>query len=157
MAARDVVALGCAARDDTAAVARALACCDAAAYAHRNVDSLSGGEQARVLLARLLAGDADILLLDEPVDALDPAHRFDIMRVLRAEAAGGRAVLVILHDLTLAARFCDRIVLMKEGRAVVDAPPDAAFTPEMMARIFGIDIVSVSGLVVAAGLHGENA
>ena len=83
---------------------------------HRIVDTLSGGELACALLARALAVGGAALLADEPVAALDPYHQLQVMEILRARADGGQTVIVVLHEITLAARFCDRLVLLDRGR-----------------------------------------
>ena len=84
----------------------------------RDVSSLSGGERMRVLLARLFAGQHEIILADEPVASLDPYHQVHVMELLTEHAKAGNAVIVVLHDINLAARFCDRVVLLDEGRCV---------------------------------------
>ena len=86
--------------------------------------TLSGGEKARVALARALATQAPVLLADEPTAALDPRHQLVVMELLREAARSGNAILAIMHDLTLAARFADRVLVMDEGRIVADAAPE---------------------------------
>src|SRR3546814_6995056 len=86
----------------------------------RIATELSGGERARVLFARALAVEAPALIADEPLASLDPGHQIDVMDMLRAEAAGGALVIAVLHDLTLAARYCDRLLLIDGGRIVAD-------------------------------------
>ena len=166
---RDAVALGRfayggtpgrLAKADARAVELALATCDVAALADRRVTTLSGGELARVHLARALAAETPVLLADEPTAALDLAHRWDLMRVLRAEAAQGRIVLVVVHDLALPARWADRVLVMADGEIGADGPPAAVLTPECLASVFGIDagvnlvdgrpVISVTGTVAAA-------
>jgi iron complex transport system ATP-binding protein len=112
---------------DDAAIAGAMRQTDTLAFAARSVHQLSVGERARVLLARALAVEAPVLLVDEPIAMLDPYHQLDVMRVLRRYAAGGaepRLVVAVLHDLGLAARFCARVLLMNDGAVVGDGPPD---------------------------------
>ena len=93
------------------------------AFATRPVTTLSGGERARVALARALATQAAVLLADEPTVSLDPRHQLVVMDLLRDAARAGGAVLAVVHDLTLAARFADRVLVMDQGRIVADAPP----------------------------------
>lgn len=123
---------------DTAAVARAMAETDVTHLARRPVSALSGGERARVLLARALAVEARVLLADEPVAALDPRHQLQVMALLRRAAAGGAGVVVVLHDLGLAARFCDHVAVMDGGRLVAEGPPEDALTPDLLGRVYGI-------------------
>lgn len=104
----------------------------------RPATALSGGEQARVLLARALAQDTPLLMADEPLAGLDPAQAIRTMRLLRALAAEGRGVLASLHDLGLAARFCTRLLVLKAGRLVADGPPAAILTDRLLAEVFGI-------------------
>lgn len=128
--------------EDRRAVDAALSAMHVAALGDRPVTELSGGERARVLLARALAGAPKILLADEPVAGLDPYHALDVMERLRALAADGAAVMVVLHDLTLAARFCDRVVLLKDGRLAEEGPPGTALAPERVAAVYGVDVVA---------------
>jgi iron complex transport system ATP-binding protein len=130
--------LGQAADADRDAVEAAMEKAEITDLAHRNVLTLSSGERARVMLARALAVEAPLLLADEPIAALDPYHQLHIMEVLKAEAAAGRAVVVVLHDLTLAARFCDRIVLLGNGSIIADGPADAVLTEDNLAAAYRI-------------------
>jgi iron complex transport system ATP-binding protein len=148
---RDVVALGRLPHrsgwrgpgpEDAAAIDAALAATDTADLARRRATELSGGEQARVLLARALATRPRMLLADEPVAGLDPYHRLEGMETLAALAAGGMGVVVVLHDLTLAARFCRRLVLIDGGRIVADGAPDAVLTPERLAAAYRIEALA---------------
>ena len=123
---------------DRLAVREALTRCDAAAFARRRMDELSTGERARVLFARALATGAPVLLADEPAAFLDPSHQLRLMELLREEARRGAAVAVTLHDLPLAARHCDEIVVLHEGRVAADGAPAAALSDEALARVFGI-------------------
>lgn len=132
LSARTVIGLGRAphtgplarfAEEDAAAIARAMRLTGTEAFADRDVTTLSGGERARVLLARALATDAPILLADEPVGALDPRLGLTIMQLLREEVARGKLVIAVLHDLALASRFCDRLLMVQDGALVADGPP----------------------------------
>lgn len=123
---------------DAEAVARALAACDLADLADRRVDTLSGGEQARVHIARALAAESPLIVADEPAAALDPLHQHQVMAVLRQQADRGGGVLVVLHDLALAARYADRLVWMKEGRILADGPVAETLTQARVAAIYGV-------------------
>jgi iron complex transport system ATP-binding protein len=124
---------------DRSAVTEALAKVDASAVQDRPAAVLSAGEKARVLLARALAVQAPILLTDEPIAALDPYHQLHVMEVLRDEARAGRAVLVVLHDLMLASRFMDRLVLMHEGRIIANGKPAEVLSDERLRTVYRID------------------
>jgi len=124
---------------DRTAVARALAATGIDSLAGRPVTSLSGGERARVALARALATGASVLLADEPTMSLDPRHQLLVMGLLRDAAREGAAVLAVVHDLALAARFGDRVAVMDRGRLVAVATPAAALTLDRIADVFGIE------------------
>ena len=118
----------------------------------RGVLDMSGGERARVLLARLLATRAPLLVADEPAAGLDPDAQLMVLDILRAEARRGTAVVVTLHDLTLAARFCDRLVALKAGRIAAVGAPEAVLSPDCLRDVFGLDgalAATAHGLVVA--------
>ena len=123
---------------DRAAVAAALAAMDIGQLADRPVLEMSGGERARVLVARCLAQEPAALLADEPAAGLDPAHQLALFRHLTGLAQAGRTVVVALHDLSLAARFCHRIVLLRSGRAVAAGTPEEVLGPEHLAAVYGI-------------------
>lgn len=124
-------------QEDEAAVTRALTAVDALHLKDRIATRLSGGEMGRVLMARALAVETLFLLADEPVAALDPAHRLMTMERLKAHAAQN-GVLVVLHDLGLAARFCDRLIVMQEGRIVAEGKPADILTDQLLADVYGI-------------------
>lgn len=126
---------------DRAAVNRALARTDMLGLRTRTVTTLSGGERARALLARALAVEAPLLLADEPLAALDPRHQLQLQAILREEAALGRTVLLVLHDLTTAARLCDRLLLLDHGRLVADGAPLDVLTPATIAATYGVRAV----------------
>jgi len=123
---------------DRAVVAQVLKRLELEALAERPATELSGGELARALLARTLAQETPLLLADEPVAGLDPAHQITVMRLLAGLAAAGQGVLVTCHDLGLAARFCSRIAVIHAGRIVADGPPARVLTPDLLARVFGV-------------------
>ena len=124
---------------DAAAIDTALEQADIADLAERIVTTLSGGERLRTLLARALATEPHVLLADEPIAALDPYHQLHVMQLLRELAGRGGAVIAVLHDLTLAARFCDRLVLLDGGAVVADGPPDAVLKPVNIETVYRID------------------
>jgi len=141
--ARQVVRMGRAAwarterrGDDDAIVAAAFTTCDVAHLADRPFPALSGGERARVALARVLAQDTRTLLLDEPTAALDIGHQETIMRVVRERADAGHAVVVVLHDLGLAAAYADRICVLEKGLIVADGTPGDVLTEELLSRVY---------------------
>jgi iron complex transport system ATP-binding protein len=143
----EVVAMGRApwarrpeATDDDEAVRDAVAVTDVTHLLDRPYTSLSGGERARVALARVLAQGTDAVLLDEPTAALDLRHQEDVMHVAADLARRGRTVVVVLHDLALAAAFAHRVAVLSEGQlAAVGAPLDV-LTPELIARVYGVDV-----------------
>jgi iron complex transport system ATP-binding protein len=124
---------------DRAAIEAALAAAEVVALRDRPIGTLSGGERARALLARALAVGAEMLLADEPVATLDPLHQLRAMALLRDEARRGAGVVAVLHDLTLASRFCDRLIVLADGRIVADGPPAAALTDAALAQAFGVE------------------
>ena len=125
---------------DHAVVDEAMQAMDVTHLAGRRATELSGGEKARVLIARVLAQRAPLLLADEPTAGLDPAHQIACMRVFAKLAADGGAVLTCLHDLGLAARWCSRLIVMAGGRIVADGAPGEVLTPELLAEVYGIRV-----------------
>ena len=125
------------------AVAAAIEAVGLRGFETRPATELSGGERARTLLARALATEAPILLADEPVAALDPRHQLLVLDVLRNRARTGAAVVAVMHDLALAARFADRVLLMSEGRLVADGAPRDILTEDRLAASFGIEATIV--------------
>jgi iron complex transport system ATP-binding protein len=123
---------------DDAIVERAMAACDAAQFADRPITELSGGERARLLLARALAVEAPMLLVDEPVAAADPAHQLLVMRLFAEQAAQGRIVIAVLHDVALALRCAHRVLLLDQGRLVADRMSAEAFADDTFDRVFGV-------------------
>ena len=151
-----LVALAQGSREDAPQVTAALARMDVAALADRPATALSGGEQARVLIARALAQDTALLLADEPIAGLDPAHQIACMQVFADLAAEGRAVIASLHDLGLAARHCTRILVLHQGRIVADGPPRAVLTPDRLRDVFAIrcHLAEVEGALIVHPLGG---
>lgn len=153
---RDFVALGrlphqgrwrlaSASKTDQNAVDAALSAMHLTDMAERHLHALSGGERARARLARAMAVQAPLLLADEPVAALDPYHQLSVMELLRAQCNTGHAVVVVLHDLTLASRFCDRVLLLQGGRAVACGAPRHVLTPAHLQRVYQVQ-----------AMHGEH-
>jgi iron complex transport system ATP-binding protein len=146
--ARDIVALGRyphGATDparmsakDSEAVLRAMQATDVIGFSDRRVTELSGGERSRVALARVLAVEAPVILADEPTASLDPRYQLDVMKTLRAAADRGVLVIVVTHDLGLAARFADHLLVLSEGRLVAQGAPAAALSEQVMADVFRI-------------------
>jgi iron complex transport system ATP-binding protein len=120
------------------AIASALSRTQSDVFKSRRFDSLSGGEQARVLLARALTVEAQVLLADEPIAALDPFYQLSMMDILKAEAASGKTVITALHDLPLAAQFADRIWMMHQGKIIADGAPKEVLNAENLKTVFGI-------------------
>lgn len=152
MAAREVVALGrlphrdrhaASSPEDAEAIERAMGATDTCDLAARRIGELSGGERARVLLARVLAGEPRWLLADEPLASLDPAHQIDLIERLRGRAAEGCGVVVVLHDLAQAARAADEVLLLHGGRLAAFGPPDEVLTAERIATVFGVRVAVV--------------
>ena len=131
-------AFGGASPEDRAAVDRALEAVDGNDLRDRPVAVLSGGERTRILLARALAVEAPLLLADEPIAALDPYHQLHVMEILRDRAHSGAGVLAVIHDLALAERFMDRLILMNAGGIVADGPPQSVLTPDLLASVYRI-------------------
>ncbi|WP_028480471.1 ABC transporter ATP-binding protein [Pseudovibrio exalbescens] len=103
------------------------------------VNRISGGELARVLMARALAQDTPFLLADEPNAGLDPAHQLHLMSILRRIVTKGQTILVSLHDLNLAVRWCSRVLVIRDGTLQADGAPKNTLTPELLASVFGIE------------------
>jgi iron complex transport system ATP-binding protein len=113
--------------------------------ADRAITTLSGGERQLVLFARALVQDPDVLLLDEPTAFLDLKHRVEVLREVRAFTRSGRSALIVSHDLSLAARSCDRIVLLDSGRVAAVGRPAEVLTPENLRSAFGIEVFAFLG------------
>lgn len=130
--------------DDRTIVERVMGQTDLLALRGRTFDTLSGGEQARVLLARALVTEPDILLADEPVAALDPAHQLDVMELLADHCNSGRSVIVVLHDLTLAAHYCQRLQLLHEGATLAEGEPEKVLSEKNLANAYAIELMETA-------------
>ncbi|WP_225437556.1 ABC transporter ATP-binding protein [Arthrobacter sedimenti] len=146
--------------DDDAAVASALEATDTLALADRTVDELSGGQRQRVWIAMALAQQTGILLLDEPTTFLDVTHQIEVLDLITdLNRRSGTTVVMVLHDLNLAARYADHLIAMRDGRIVAEGPPAAVVTRETVSRVFDLecrvieDPVSGTPLVVPIGRH----
>ncbi|GAB2690706.1 ABC transporter ATP-binding protein [Thalassiella azotivora] len=145
-------------RDDEMVVAEALAWTDLTDLADRCVDELSGGQRQRAWLSMALAQGTDLLLLDEPTTYLDLAHQVDVLELVRRlHAERGRTVVMVLHDLNLAARYADRLVAVRDGRVVAQGPPQEVLTEGLLRSVFDLearvvaDPVTGTPLVVPVG------
>ena len=146
--ARDIVALGRYPHGvtdparltpkDSEAVLRAMQATDVVEFSDRRVTELSGGERSRVALARVLAVEAPVILADEPTASLDPRHQIDVMKNLRTAADNGVLVIVVTHDLGLAARFADHALVLSDGRLVSQGAPSEALSEQVMGDVFRI-------------------
>lgn len=122
--------------DDPRAIDAAIAATDVRHLTSRAFPTLSGGEKARVSLARVLAQDARVVLLDEPTAALDLRHQEDVLRIARTLATEGRAVIVVLHDLSLAAAYADEVTILAQGRLIAHGSPDEVLTAERVESVY---------------------
>lgn len=144
--------------DDDTAVAGAMLATDVDQLAPRRFTSLSGGEKARVSLARVFAQATPILLLDEPTAALDLRHQEEVMRAVRARAATGHSVLVVVHDLSLAAAYADRVAVVAGGTVVAAGSPLEVLTTERLEAVYGlaVDVTLVNGRPVVTPRRVES-
>lgn len=124
---------------DHKAIEQAMRRMEVDAFRDRAATDLSGGEKARVLIARALAQETPLLLADEPTAGLDPSHQITLMRLFADLAKQGRSVIASLHDLGLAARWCSRLILLDRGRLIADGPPDTVLTAESLGNVYGVE------------------
>lgn len=123
-----------------AAIRDAMVQADVVHLAERRFTALSGGERSRVSLARVLAQQAPVVVLDEPTAALDLRHQEDVMEICRSLAQAGRAVVVVLHDLSLAAAWADRMAIFDDGRLVALGAPSEVLTVELIRQVYGVEV-----------------
>lgn len=128
-------------------------------HQNRDITTLSGGERARAALARVMVQDAEVVMLDEPTAAMDMGYSEKTMLQIRDMAAEGKAVLVVIHDLETAARHCDRLVLLQEGKVVAQGPPARVCTSENLTEVYGwpIDVSFVDGAPWIRAAHGQRS
>ncbi|MEM6833609.1 MAG: ABC transporter ATP-binding protein [Pseudomonadota bacterium] len=124
--------------DDQAVIDKVMARTEVEALRRRTADTLSGGERARVMLARALASETEVLLVDEPVASLDPYHQLHVMELLKGLARDGRLVVCVLHDLSLAARFCDHLILMRDGGLLAQGPTEEVLSEDNLNHAFSV-------------------
>jgi iron-chelate-transporting ATPase len=137
-------ALGRFSAQDTAKVDEALELTDTTGFADRRVDSLSGGERQRVWIAMLVAQDSDCLLLDEPISALDIGHQIEVLELVHELCATrGLGVVAVLHDINMAARFCDHLIALKEGRLIMQGSPEQVMRDHVLEAIYGIPMGTI--------------
>lgn len=120
-------------------------------FLQRGMDEMSGGERQRVLIARALTQEAQTVLLDEPTSALDLKHQVNVYRLIQKMRSAGRTIIVVTHDLNLASQFSDRLVLMKQGRIVVDGKPDDVLKPEILKDVYETELAFGKFETSAAG------
>lgn len=133
--------LGADTRADADAIGRALAQAGVSAFADRDMSTLSGGERQRVQLARALAQEPRILVLDEPTNHLDIQHQLELMALVRSLAV---TTVVTLHDLNLAAAYCDRLVVLSHGAVVATGAPADVLTPDLLREVFGVRAMGIT-------------
>ena len=126
--------------DAEQAIEHALHVAELEALRDRSVENLSGGERMRVMLARLFAGTPNVVLADEPTTALDAYHQIQVMELLRSHADKGGAVIAVLHDLVLGARFCDRLILLDHGRVEANDVPQQVLDEDRLRKCYGVDV-----------------
>lgn len=124
---------------DRQIVEEAMARMEVQPFRERPATDLSGGEKARVLIARALAQDTPLLFADEPTAGLDPSHQIALMRLFTDQARRGGSVIASMHDLGLAARWCSRLLLIDAGRIVADGPPSEVLTPDTLRSVYGVE------------------
>lgn len=124
---------------DHQAIENAMALAEVTHLADRTITTLSGGERLRVMIARMFATQPSIMLADEPIAALDPYHQLHTMELLQHHCDKGGSAVVVMHDLSMAARFCHRLVLMHNGTIAAEGKPDSVLSNETIAEVYGID------------------
>ena len=142
---------------DAQLVRNALKLVDMSGFSSRSYSSLSGGEQQRVFLAQALVQEADILLLDEPTTYLDVHHQFEFLQHVRSLVDSGKTVIGAFHDLEMAARFCDHLIVFSDGTVAADGPPTEVLDSELLARVFRMNATVYLSENAALRIHFETA
>jgi iron complex transport system ATP-binding protein len=146
-------------RENCMAVLRAMEMTATTHWSRRLVTELSGGERARVLLARVFAGTSQWILADEPFTGLDPAHQFEAVESVRRFVAEGGGVVLTVHDLSLAARTADRVIVLNDGRIVADGTPEEALDPAVLRSVYGVEtewLVACGRRTPVIAIHGRH-
>jgi iron complex transport system ATP-binding protein len=143
-------AFGALSQADISAVEAALLATDMTALADREIDAMSGGERARAKFARVLAGEPDWILADEPLANLDPPHQRDMLALLKASAKDGKGIVVVLHQINAALRVADDIILMRKGTILASGPVEEVLTPENLHACFGMRFKVISDGSISA-------
>jgi iron complex transport system ATP-binding protein len=146
-------------RENCMAVLRAMEMTATTHWSRRLVTELSGGERARVLLARVFAGTSQWILADEPFTGLDPAHQFEAVESVRRFVAEGGGVVLTVHDLSLAARTADRVIVLNDGRIVADGTPEEALDPAVLRSVYGVEtewLVAGARRTPVIAIHGRH-
>lgn len=138
--------------EDPEAISQAIAAADIAHLGNRRVPSLSGGERARVAFARVMTGRTGVLMLDEPTAALDIGHQEEMLQQIRERAEAGDAVIVVLHDLNLAAAYADRIALLNEGQIFAVGTPQEVLTAETVSSVYETPVEVIPHPVTGRGI-----
>ncbi len=133
--------LGRPGRHDTEAIQKAMAMAGVLGLEGRQITTLSSGERQRVFIARALAQEPKVMLLDEPTSHLDISYQLEVMEILKGLAALGTTVIIVMHDLNLAGLYCDRLIALKEGRVVSEGLPDDVLTADNILEIYGVRAV----------------
>lgn len=123
---------------DRDAIEQAMEKTEVLAYRNRGANSLSGGEQTLVMLARIFATQPELILADEPIAALDPYHQLHVMELLRDHAKNNKAAVIVLHDLSMAAKYCDRVFLMSHGKVFASGTPTEVLTEKNIEQVYGV-------------------
>lgn len=126
--------------EDTQAIDKAIKLADCEGFLEQTVNTLSGGERLRILLARLFATEPTVILADEPTAALDPFHQLHTMEILQQHARNQGAVVVVLHDINLAARFCDRLIVLNEGNLIANDSVDNILSSNVLEEVYKIKL-----------------